>query len=297
MGACPSSSTDALVICGEKFGREWEVSIPRNLLEKPIDFGCHKCCVVDANEVMREEGLVVTRTVSTPEPKTFSIPEPKMCQSPSPSRQSCISSKLDEEFSQAESPTKAALSKNHDLAKELRGLAPEGIRARLDCLISDWREKLEASVRMQLDGDMVTLAYDPALQCLDVREQGALYPLAALGDCIHLPREVESKEAGASFKLKVPFHDYEAITVQFDCGHDRAAFALALHALAVEARQDKWHEDLEGWDDDAEEESSFDDVSTAEPDLFSDKMRREGEREAFSSDDDVRDTTGNVASL
>jgi len=282
MGTSPSSTADALATYGAKFGREW---------------GCHKCCVVDANEVMREDGLVVTRMVSTPEPKTFSTPEPKVCQSPSPSRHSCISSKLDEEFSQAGSPTKVALSKNLDLAKELRGLAPEGLRARLDRLIRDWREKLEASVRMQLNGDMVTLAYDPALQCLDVREHGALYPLAVLGDCIHLPREVDSKEAGVSFKLKVPFHDYEAITVQFDCGHDRAAFALSLHALAVEVRQDKWHEDLEGWDEDAEEESSFDDVSTVEPDLFSDKMRREGDREASSSDEDVRDTRWNVATL
>lgn len=163
-----------------------------------------------------------------------------------------------------ETPTRAARIQNEDFEKELSALPPEGARERVDRIIGEWREKLKVGLLVSLNGERVNLSYDTALQCLDARELGTLYPLAALHECTHLPRSAE----GALFELRAEFNDSEAVVFRFDRTYDRAAFALCLHALAVEARQDKWHEDwgADGWDEESDVSGREDGTnSTAEP--------------------------------
>jgi len=152
-----------------------------------------------------------------------------------------------------------ALIHNVDFAKDVGQLPAEAARARVERIVKEWREKLQAGMRISLGAEIVTFSYDSALQCLDAREHGSLYPLAALHECSHLPRAYE----GASFELRAEFNESEVLIFHFVQGYDRAAFALTLQALASEARKDKWHEDwcAEGWDEEVEEA----DESTAEP--------------------------------
>lgn len=144
-----------------------------------------------------------------------------------------------------------ALAQNQDFAAELRGLSPEAVRARLDRIVQDMRCELEAGTNMLLGRQRVTLAFDPALQCLDIREHGSLYPLAALGECSQIPRRGDG-----ALEVLAQFYNSEALLFRFHRGQDRAAFVLTLYALAAEARKvDKWHEDWgEGWEDETHDE-------------------------------------------
>lgn len=143
-----------------------------------------------------------------------------------------------EEPPRAESPVRMALLHNKDFAQDLRGLPPEKVRSRIAMIIRDWEAKLKSGTLVLMGGKRSTLAYDQALQCLDLRDQDALYPLAALCECAHLP-----KKAGRPLEIFVLFHDTESLVFEFERAHDRAGFALTLQALAAEARKDKWHED------------------------------------------------------
>mmetsp|Transcript_15099 Transcript_15099/g.26733 ORF Transcript_15099/g.26733 Transcript_15099/m.26733 type:complete len:265 (-) Transcript_15099:38-832(-) len=159
---------------------------------------------------------------------------------------------------EAESPIKLAIMMNADFAKELRGLPAEALRTHVERIIREWREKLRAGMELPAGSERLTIAFDPALQCLDCRESGALYPLAALHECTYLPGSSDG-----SLGLRLEFNDSEVLVFQFETGTERAAFALTLHSLALEACKDKWHEDRpdEGWADEDE-----DGTSTAEPD-------------------------------
>lgn len=237
-------------------------------LRLPKRQGCHDCFVGDFLEV---SGTTVSDGLDPIEPHHTSSGEVFLSQAASRTTSQ-----------EPESPIKLALSMNSDFAKDLRGLSPEVLRARVERIVRDWREKLRAGMQLWVGRERLTMAFDPALQCLDARESGALYPLAALHECTYLPRSSES----ANFALRVEFNDSEALVFQFQTGTERAAFALTLHALALEACKDKWHEDRpdEGWADDDDEDGT----STAEPD--DDNEQRGGSicgsngREASSSD-------------
>jgi len=162
-------------------------------------------------------------------------------------------------------PARMALSQNKDFAREFRSLSPEKVRSRTAMIIRDWEAKLKGGTLVLMDGERSVAAYDKALHCLDLPERGALYPLAALAECRHLPR----KGKGVALELLVFFHgSEESLVFQFERGFDRAAFALTLHALAAEAEKDKWHEDRgckdrsKEWDEETEDEYEYEGGST-----------------------------------
>lgn len=233
MGACPSTPNGLNLGCGNL----GELRLPKRA-------GCHDCFVGELLEAQEDNSNPVETQASSA--KVFAPPTAHpVSQEP-------------------ESPTKAAASSNSDFARLLGGLPPEGARARVEGIVRDWREKLRAGIKISLNFEKVMLSYDPALQCLDAREHGTLYPLAALHECTHLPRATE----GSPFELRAEFNDSEALVFQFRQGYDRAAFALTLHSLSTEARKDKWHEDwaAEGWDEESDMSVQEDGTnSTAEP--------------------------------
>lgn len=214
MGECPSKgSNDGVKECDVRF---------------PKWFSCSACFAGEALEAIDPtDGLQLPGVLVTPS-RAFAS----------------------HDFIQAESPVRMALSQNPDFAKQFKELSPDGVKSRIERVIDEWEKRLKAGIGVSLGQEKVTLAFDFELQCLDVRERGSLYPLAALAECTHLPR---GSDINGAFEVLAFFHNSEELVFQFDCGHDRAAFALTLHALASEARKHKWHEDWgEGWEEETE---------------------------------------------
>mmetsp|Transcript_22943 Transcript_22943/g.52589 ORF Transcript_22943/g.52589 Transcript_22943/m.52589 type:complete len:293 (+) Transcript_22943:82-960(+) len=135
-----------------------------------------------------------------------------------------------------------AMVSNPDWAAELRGVSSEVVRARIDCMLREFRERLKVGIEVKAGDAVVTLVYDAALTCLDIPEHGVLYPLATLTECAYLPHSGGTSDAG--FDLRLPFNDSEAITLTLPTARERAALALTLQELAMEAQSDKWHQDL-----------------------------------------------------
>lgn len=148
-----------------------------------------------------------------------------------------------------------------EMSKSL-GASPEEATAFINDAAKQQADALssKAGVEVSLGTELVLLRFDAALQCLDIANEGTLYPIAAFAQCIPLPRNA----GGANWELVVCFHNLEALTFRFASSTERVAFALALRRLAAEARKlDKWHEDGEGWDRDTDDDDD-DEVTQAD---------------------------------
>mmetsp|Transcript_105720 Transcript_105720/g.297341 ORF Transcript_105720/g.297341 Transcript_105720/m.297341 type:complete len:225 (-) Transcript_105720:52-726(-) len=112
-----------------------------------------------------------------------------------------------------------------------------------------WARRFREGVFVALDGERVLVTLDAELNCLEVREHEALYPLAELRTCFELPSG--SEDAGddgkpaaselvdtgeSTYGLLVNFADYDALLFQFDEEKQRAGFCAALNMFACEAR-------------------------------------------------------------
>mmetsp|Transcript_82972 Transcript_82972/g.216220 ORF Transcript_82972/g.216220 Transcript_82972/m.216220 type:complete len:289 (-) Transcript_82972:103-969(-) len=256
MGGCPSRPTDlsALGLCSTKAGLEGleatEIYAPERINSRSSTCAradnaspSRRCLHEFAMDVQESEDVAG-------QPRVETLMQTRQArQVVSTPRQSRPLEEPEKEPRRAESPVRMALNHNKDFARDFRGLPPEKVRTRIAMIIRDWEAKLKIGTLVLMSGKRSAVAYDQALQCLDLRDQGALYPLAALCECAHLPRK-----AGRPLELFALFHDTESLVFEFERAHDRAGFALTLQALAAEARKDKWHEDAvcEG---DSDEES------------------------------------------
>jgi len=253
MGTCPSTPVSLNSLGCGSLG---EFQLPKRS-------GCHDCFAGDLLEAHEDSSNPIKMHASSG--KVLSPP---------------IARSLSHGSQDPDSYYKAALHSNPDFNRELTKLTPEAARERRERIVHDWRAKLRVGIAISTGRQSVIYSYDPALQCLDARRHGTLYPVAALHECAHLTRVSQ----GAPYELRVEFNDCEALRFRFEKDFDRASFALTLHSLALEARKDKWHEDwdADGWE---EETDASDDVSTAEPE---DEVC--GHREASSSgSNDTRD--------
>jgi hypothetical protein len=146
-----------------------------------------------------------------------------------------------------EVPMRTHLERYRDSSHELRAMPVSELLVRLERAVEETRARLKSGMVLPIsrpghrnrNAASPRVCFDQDLQCLDVREWGALYPLAGLGEVGF--RELES----GAHELHICFEEFDEATIRFDKAADRLVFAATLQSLAHEARQDKWHEDCE----------------------------------------------------
>lgn len=147
-------------------------------------------------------------------------------------------------------------------------MKPDEAKLRLEHIVTEWKRKLLAGLVVSLDREPVTLAYDPDLQGLEVREHGSLHPLAVLTECrFTCDSPTGPDDAGEKFySVAVIFEgELDELVFQFDEEADRVAFALTLQVLANEARDEKEscatterpQEQAGTWQEEEESEDSY----------------------------------------